>query len=279
MMCWILLGVASNSAAQRGTTRPEESTQDTEKEQFERWIKHYQGIADGYSITLESAPSELLRVTPKPIHLYRNPSSGRDSHGAFFVWTHAGRAEVIGAIWSRLTSEQGDQRYLIHEFQSLATEPLQARGQEGVRWNPRSAGVTLQQIPGAPRPSESKQLRLAQMRALAREFTGYHVHPVERQLRLLPQPLYRFEGRDADADGAVFGLFQEWDPEIILMIESRPTDSGPKWHFAAGRLSDRPLRLQHKDADVWKHEGGDFGDPSGAFYAIHGVSVRPTVLP
>jgi hypothetical protein len=113
------------------------------------------------------------------------------------------------------------------------------------------------------------------MRALAAEFTGFHTHPVERQLRVLPQPLYRYSNSTHPTiDGSVFGLFMDWDPEIMLTIEARQTGTESKWHFGVGRFSDRPLRLQHKGVDVWRHAGGDFGDPRGPFFAVHGVEYR-----
>lgn len=256
---------------------PQSKSED--KQQFSRWVEHYQEIAATYDIRLGSARDHRLEVTAQPVHTYTNPSSGRDSHGAFFLWTNKGRPEAIGAIWSKLTEAGGSQRYLIHEFQSLSTEPLRAKfssksARRGVNWNPAKAGVDPLPVPDAPQPAASRRLRLAQMRSIARKFVGYHVHPTERQLRLLPQPLYRFETEKAEQDGAVFALFQEWDPEIILMLETRKTATGPQWHFCTGRFSDRPLRLEYQNNDVWRHGGGDFGDPSGPFFAVHGVSVR-----
>ena len=47
-----------------------------------------------------------------------------------------------------------------------------------------------------------------------------------KELRLLPQPLYRYEPNDGDSpmvDGAVFGYV--WtigtDPEVLLVVEAR----------------------------------------------------------
>lgn len=253
-----------------------------EQQQFERWVDYYQEVASGYDFRLKSAPDDPLTVTPEPVHVYTNPSSGRDSHGAFFVWTRNGRAEAIGAIWSKLTGRESPTRYVIHEFQSLSTEPLRAKGEEGVLWTPEVPGVVLKEVDGAPPPGGSKALRLAQMRAMARQFTGHHTNPTEFQLRLLAQPLYRYapEGDpdNAAGDGAVFGLFMDWDPEILLVLEVRSSEDGLKWHYGVGRFSDKPLRLEHRGIEVWEHAGGDFGDPRGPFYAKHGVAFRPAVL-
>ena len=258
-----------------------EEPADPSRKAFERWVEYYQEVAGGYDIRLKSQPDEPLEVSAEPVHVYTNPSSGLDTHGAFFVWTHNGRAEAIGAIWSKLTGRGSRIRYVHHEFQSLSTEPFVAKGREGLTWAPRAEGVELKEVADAPPPAKTKALRLAQMRAIARGFTGYHVNPTEFQLRLLAQPLYRYEPpEDADAlgDGAVFGLFMDWDPEILLVLEIRPTDAGPRWHYAVGRFSNKPLRLEHGGRDVWEHAGGDFGDPRGPFYAKHGVATRPAEL-
>jgi hypothetical protein len=119
------------------------------------------------------------------------------------------------------------------------------------------------------------------MRALARQFTGYHTHPTERQLRVLTQPLFRYQADTSGTDvfdGAVFGLFMDWDPEILLVIEARKRNGAVKWLYAAGRFSDRPLRLQFRGTDVWKHPGKDFGNPRGPFFARHRVTTRPATI-
>ncbi len=263
---------------------PAETQTKERKDQLEKWKAYYQEVADGYDFRLASEPETRLKVSPKPIHFYTNPSSGLDTHGAFFVWTSRGRAEAVGAIWSKLTSNRDDRRVVHHEFQSLATEAFDAKGTDGLVWSPREPGIDPQLIPGAPKPAKSKKLRLAQMRSLARGFTGYHIHPVERQLRVLPQPIYRYQvDSDTDedlevTDGAIFGLFQEWDPEILLVIEVRKTEDGPAWHFGAGRFSNRRLRLEYGGVDVWSYPREDFGSPNGPFFAALGVTVRPTEI-
>ena len=94
------------------------------------------------------------------------------------------------------------------------------------------------------------------MRSLSREFTGRSLSDQGRswELRLLPQPLYRYESTDPDVlDGAVFTLVSSagTDPEIILILEARKTESGPRWVYAAARFSDMNLWLNHKGQEVW----------------------------
>jgi hypothetical protein len=41
-------------------------------------------------------------------------------------------------------------------------------------------------------------------------------------------------------DGPIFGMFKEWDPELMLLIEARKTDDGATWHYRVGRFNWTP---------------------------------------
>src|SRR6188474_1202222 len=83
---------------------------------LDRWVKYYTEVAQGYDIRLKSAPDEPLTVSAEPILVYSNPTIGFDTHGAFFVWTKNGRAEAIGAIWSkRIGAEATSRKNVNHE--------------------------------------------------------------------------------------------------------------------------------------------------------------------
>ena len=114
----------------------------------------------------------------------------------------------------------------------------------------------MKPIPGAPDPAATAPARLAQIRALAREFSGRSLSDagVAWDLRLLPRPLHRYESTDPEVlDGAVFALVSNagTDPEVILVVEARKTPEGARWVFGAARFSDMSLWLKHKDREVW----------------------------
>jgi hypothetical protein len=143
-----------------------------------------------------------------------------------FVWTRDGRPEVLGAIWSR---QPNDQRYVIHEMHSLALEPLTATRNGSVFWSPSGPGIEPFPIPGAPEPAATPALRLAQMRTLSREFSAFTVRgTLERQLQFRSQPVFRFDEPSVQRDGAVFVGFEDWDPELLMLIEIRATENGPR---------------------------------------------------
>ncbi len=94
------------------------------------------------------------------------------------------------------------------------------------------------------------------MRALIRDFSASTQDHTARhlELRLLPQPLYRYESTDPDVlDGAVFAFVSSTDPEALLVIEARkpaPAD-GPVWNYAICRFTDLSLSVQHKGKEVF----------------------------
>ena len=86
-------------------------------------------------------------------------------------------------------------------------------------------------------------------------------------MRLLPQPLYRYESTDPEViDGAVFSFVTSagTDPEILLVIEARGTGagSGPSWQYGLGRFSDLDLWVKHKGKEVYTAPGIPFGHAS-----------------
>lgn len=253
-------------------------SEDEQKMLFQRWLKYYQHVADGYDIRLASAPDKKLKVTPKPVMSYSHPSGIEGTHGAIFLWTRLGCPQVVASVWSHDIND--GTRTVMHEFHSLARGPLVPLLIGRERWSPAS-GIEAEPIPGAPAPRDSAALRLAQMRSLAQEFTGFSSLDIEPvRLRTLRQPLFRYESEDPDVlDGALFGMFNEWDPEIMLLIEARKADEEFVWHFAAARFNACPMRLLHEETEVWRIDLAPvnipaIGDRKSTFFAVHHVD-RP----
>ncbi|HEY2251165.1 MAG TPA: hypothetical protein VGH74_08900 [Planctomycetaceae bacterium] len=116
----------------------------------------------------KEAPTKL-KLQPDPVFSYANPAGGSRSHGAMFVWTREGRPEILGAIWSW---QSGDTRSVVHSLHSLSLEPMTATRKRDVFWAPAGPGIEPLRIANAPQPAATPQLRLAQMRNIAREFTA-----------------------------------------------------------------------------------------------------------
>jgi hypothetical protein len=275
-----LLMAVAVLVAQAESAKPAEKA-DADKAQFERWQKYYRSVAADYEMELATDPPTRLKLQPKPVLSYANPGGNGRSHGAIFVWTREGRPEILGAIWSR---QPGDERIVIHEMHSLSTERLTATRNKKTFWSPAKPGIEPFLIPGAPEPAATPALRLVQMRALLREFSATTVRgTVERQLQFRPQPVYRFEEAAVQHDGAIFVGFEDFDPELLMLIETRATPNGPRWHAAFARFTNLPVSARHKEVRVWSFEEtaeeGAFGGPDKRFYAAFGVDVVPAAAP
>jgi len=205
-----------------------------------------------YRIVTDTDPPRNLVLAPEPVLHWTNPLR-RTAAGASFVWVADGRPEVVASLY-RYTLE--GKTVEDHEFQSLATTGLKATRDGQAVWGPRTAGVSLAPIPGAPKPAATPAERLRQMRALAHEFHAFFDAPEDRsELRLLPRPLYRYETNRPDLpDGALFAFVLTTDPEVLLMIEARPAGGASVWHYGFARMSMVNLRAKHKDRSVWSVE-------------------------
>jgi hypothetical protein len=103
-------------------------------------------------------------------------------------------------------------------------------------------------------------MRLIQARSMAREFTANFTDLKQQttELRLLPQPLIRYEPQNmVVTDGALFAFAEGTDPQVMLMLEVRGA-SPQRWEYAFVRSHFVELRGFHRGKEVWHLEA----DPS-----------------
>jgi hypothetical protein len=205
--------------------------------------------AAAYTIRLEGGDRRLT-LRPEPVLTWSNPVMGQ-IYGEVFVWTADGRPEAVASIYRFHTPDP----HRADEFHSLALGRLTAERGGSAVWAPARAGVELKPIPDAPAPADSAAGRLRQMRALAQEFTGRQTNRqrVDRDMRLLAQPVYRYEATQGELiDGGLFAFVQGTDPEVFLLIEARrPPGGAPGWYFGATRMHGIHLRLYRGGRVAW----------------------------
>lgn len=83
------------------------------------------------------------------------------------------------------------------------------------------------------------------MRNLAREFSGWMKQDGDvTQLRLLPQPIFRYKSRDMGVlDGALFALvWKGTDPDVLLLLEHG--------EVALARFNWREMWVERKDKEI-----------------------------
>jgi hypothetical protein len=224
----------------------------------ERLMKLHLGDALEYTIYRDASQHEKLDFRKEPVYVWTNPVRTSQQDGVVFIWTGRGRPEAIGTIFSSPTA--GGLRSVHHELHSLSLSTLGVTraGTHEHQWTPKVPGIELVPVEGARPPARSAAERLGQMRAMAREFSAVTRDALGSrwELRLLPQPLYRYESTDAEVrDGALFAFVTSagTDPEAILLIEARqrPTGPSPLWCRGLARLTDLELSVRHKGTEVF----------------------------
>jgi hypothetical protein len=236
------------------------------------WQAYFRRMASHYDMRLQSDPPRALRALDQPIMKWSQPVRGGDD-GAVFLWLDGTRPAAIGSmfIWPAQDGSQG----VTHELHSLADGALIATWNNR-RWTPPGPGVVWRDVPEAPVPAGTERGRQQQLKALARRFTA---HSRNRggdawTLRLLPRPLYEYGADEKEVlTGAVYGLVEGTDLEIVLLVEARRDDGRGGWRYAAARMSDLKLTLLLDDAPVWNVDFGNY-DVFNEAYSCSAVEFR-----
>ena len=188
-------------------------------------------------------------MTARIVMRWANNARGSET-GVTVLFVAEGRPEVVCGVYPW-------QNNLIHEFDSLSRGKPVGRRNGAVVWNPDKPGVQFESIRDAETPADSPAARLRQMKVLSRQFSstmlGWRADKSDREaLRLLPQPLYRYEIKRADLlDGAVFAFTQGTDPESLLIVEAIQVRDKFEWCFAFVRNTSGELEGRHNDNVVW----------------------------
>jgi hypothetical protein len=212
-------------------------------------LAYMKDSAAPYRIHKTAAGSPLFQLQADPIFRLDNAATGvKDS--AIFLWTDAetGRPEATiqmfrdpSGIW-------------LQDWTSLSTSPIVAETRARALWRPKP-GLTFRPVPGAAAPAATPQARLRQLRALSEGFSASDdfLGGGWSQLRLLPKPLLRYgKAGSGVEDGALFAFVLGTDPEVVLMIESRPDPSGGlRWEYALAPMTSFEVKVSWKGDPVW----------------------------
>jgi hypothetical protein len=245
----MLVLVMSNVFAQ-AQTPPADAPAPDEKTEFARATEAAAAAkkaAEAYRITTGEGAGSALRLEPMPLLRWSNPVIG-SFHGSVFVWTEKGRPAVVASIFKHYKPIPPT---LEVEFHSLTESPATAERDGHTDWSPVRGGVELRPVPGAPPPADTPARRLRQLRAMALGFSATKKgrNAVTRPLRLLTQPVYRYEGNDPS--GALFAFVEGTDPEVFLLLETRVRDKEPVWHYALARMNSVEFHVTHGGREIW----------------------------
>lgn len=187
-----------------------------------------------------------LQLVQTPLLTYSNPVRNSELQGEVYLWTVARRPAFVAAVWTVQLPDGQPGRRLSHEWHSLTNENISVETPLTPRWEAGEPGVTWHDVPEAPAPARAAPLRLVQMRQLAARFTAEIESEGESELRLLPQPIFRYQ-QDGDhtTDGGLFAFSMGTDPEVLLWIESVSGESGPpRFRCAAVHFARLPVTVR-----------------------------------
>jgi hypothetical protein len=236
----------------------------------EQQLQNMQRSAASYKLSADGTPERAFKLQEAPVMRFSNPiTSTKD--GALYVWTHRGRPQALLKFFTF------NHKTYSHFWLSLSEDSFVAEREGKVVWSPSEPGITLHELEGAPLPAETAAQRLRQMRTLSARFsatyTATHLRARPFELRLLTQPLFRYETDDDDqADGALFGYAQSTTPVGLLFLESRQTPDGHRWHYACATLVTGPVTARYEEKEVFSLEriapGKDPKRPYALFNAL-----------
>jgi len=244
----------------------------------DRWQKAYANIAQSITMRCGELPLAMLE---QPLRFYTNPVRSNDQHGAIFLWSDKGRPVVIGSIWSAVNRQNPDARIVTHEWLSLSENPsVAASRNERKLWTSGEPGVVWEQLKNAPPPAASRSQRLVQMRTIARRYSASIQIEGESDLRLLPQPLYRYPEQVGNSlDGAIFDFAMTTDPELLVLLEANEVAGAPTWQIAFARFGNKGMTVKEGDRVVWSCQAGTPGFSDGKYYLRWRAEEMPSQPP
>jgi hypothetical protein len=247
---WLLLVIALADCVAADDSPAKDAASANEDTQAVRRLEFMKQSAADYEFLVGPDYTDKLLLEPEPLLRFTNPVSGLKD-GGFMVWKDKSGRPMVGAQFF-LTADD----LWLNEFQSLATVPLRAVRDGGVKWEPARAGVEIKAVPDAPEPAQSAVQRLVQMRNIVERITSsdeFEGRPKSDSLRLMAKPLLRF-GKEGTAtlDGALFVHAHGTDPELMIVLEAIRSESGHRWSYSLAPMTGYALKASLDDQPIWE---------------------------
>lgn len=234
----------------------------------EEQLKTMKRSAAQYAVSRADDQKQALKLNENSVMRFSNPVGGTKD-GTIFLWTDHGCPRAVIKLFT------SDDKIFSHEWQSLADYPLVSERDGNVIWSPSEPGITFRELADAPMPAESAAERLRQMKSLAGKFsssyTAKHLDLKPVELRLLAQPLFRYEANKETKclDGAMFGFAQATTPMGLLLFEVRQSGESHRYHYAFSRITSGAMTAKYGDKEIYSVERYDFKrDPKQTFLQL-----------
>jgi hypothetical protein len=274
-----LCGVASvlcadDPPADKTDGKPPAIAPPTEKELADKRMKFMKAALARYTVQVgeQKEPAEV----GDPCLRWTNPIGESDSgiiDGIVAVYAHqGGRPAAIGQFF-RLPSKQW-----VNEFTITAQSDVTIRRADRLIWKPSEYACRFTELPHSPPVADKPAVRLAQMRAIAADFSVidyFGAKKTKENLRLLRQPVYRYSEKGKILDGALFIFVVATDPECCLLLEACQDDKGPRYRYAVAPMTIFQLEVCYKDRLVWEIEARSAAGAGSPSYYAGGYTPEP----
>lgn len=215
------------------------------------------GVFERMKCVTADHQAATLKATKKSTLRWSNPVVGR-VYGNVFLWTDdTGRPAAAVSIYKAYSPWNS----LDIECSSLTTRPLLVTYEGKTIWTPPPSDLKWTKFASAPIPSSKPQTRLIQMRSLVRRFDARvtdsrldAASEVERELRPLAQPIFRYASPDTGiVDAGMFAFAVGTDPEAFLLLECRADKQGDQaWYYALARMNRDGLEVSLDNEPIWE---------------------------
>lgn len=251
----LLVPLALPLVAQETSTEREFRGQDAQR--VAAWLKVSQDHAAAYRLVPKDNPDAPLKMLPTAVFRHSQPVRG-DDIGAVYLWVDdAGRPAALGTVFAYSYGGPGE-RWVAHEFHSLASTPLIGKWRDAEGWSPSEPGVEWKEVPKAPEAAESSNVRLRQMREIGRRMAAHTTDASDSrwELRMITQPVYQYAAQQPSdtVGGGIFLFCQGTDPEAILLLEARQVNGRRIWYYALAPFTDYGLTVTLDGSEVWSLE-------------------------
>lgn len=229
---------------------------DARQEVRQKRLEWLRARADEFEIHAGDSNGVRLTRGDKPILRWSNPTREFVNDGAMFLYFDGGRPRAVVNVWVRSREKSLTSGEFWRELISLSEQPLVCQRDGRTIWSPSRGGLADQALKSAEPPAKSPARRLVQMRELARRFhaSSYKDDGAPNELRLMPQPLFRYQDNaQRIVDGALFAFAEGNDAEALLLIEATTSDrgAGGGWRYALARMTSYRVVVRLDDQEVF----------------------------
>lgn len=203
-------------------------------------------------VILTADKGVVPEFVPAPLFRYSDQLRHIEDAGVW-VWTRGGRPEAVMKV-ERYTVGILPRPWL-YCFASVSPNLLVAEWNGDPAFKSQAPGIQWQAL--TDKAVDSRALRLAQMRDIARRFSAELIGRPDgserRQMRLIPRPLFRSPETLAEGgDAAVFGFSGTGtNPDLLLLLDLLPAEG---WRFGLAGMTAEGLVVRLGDKKVWEAE-------------------------